>query len=160
MINKRKPSSGKSMQYSTALPRRALLFRAIEVLLSLFYKKSHIDKEEHFKRWEREKIVNLGLASHPVPTKYSSAKEIALKSWDREKVSNFGLSTPRVAKNVHRTEHLPQEKPIERDLTPKIAPVQSWKKTPKPNVIEKTLPANANNLGDSIDDFFKVLGYE
>ena len=40
MIDRRK-RSGEKLAYGVALPRRALLIRAIELLLSAFYKKTH-----------------------------------------------------------------------------------------------------------------------
>ncbi len=147
----RKRSSGKPVQYNTALHHRALLIRAIELLLTLFYKKTHPDKLAHIKKWEREKIVNLGLADYPLPPKTSPAKDISFTSWDSEKVSNFGLTGAHAVKNAHRSQHQPKEKLSDTNLTPKIAPVQIKKKS-------QTQIGLKND--NAIDDFFKILGYE
>lgn len=151
MVDKLKRSSGKPVQYSAALHHRVLLIRAIELLLTLFYKKMYPDKLAHVKKWEREKIVNLGLADYPLPPKNSPAKDISFTSWDSEKVSNFGLTAARAVKNIHRSQHQPKEKLSDKNLTPKIAPVQINKKS-------QTQIGLKND--NSIDDFFKILGYE
>lgn len=151
MVDKRKRLSEKPV-HNAALRRRALLIRAIKSIIA-FYKKTQHDKLAHFKKWEREKIVNLGLAAHPLPPSHSPAKDIAFTSWDREKVSNFGLTSARVVKNAHRSQHLPKEKQTHQnqDLTPKISPVQAWKK-------EQNQTSLKNDK--AVDDFFKILGYE
>ena len=150
MIDRRK-RSGEKLAYGVALPRRALLIRAIELLLSAFYKKTHPDKLARTKKWEREKIVNLGLTNHPLPPVLSAARDISFSSWNYEKVSSFGLSTPHEVKNSHRSEHQPKERLSDADLTPKISPVQIKKKN-------QTQISSKND--NSIDDFFKILGYE
>lgn len=151
MIDKPKRFSGKPVQKSAGLHNRALLIRIIELLIRLFYKKPPHDRLAHFKKWEREKIVNLGLADHPLPPQNSPAKDIAFSSWDYEKVANFGLTTPRTVKNIHRSQHQSKERLLDTDLTPKIAPVQMKKKS-------QTQISLKND--NAIDDFFKILGYE
>lgn len=150
MVDQRKRLSGNPVRSAAALPRRALLIRTLELLISLFYKKPPQDKFAHLKQWEREKAIKLGLADHPPSQNHSSAKDVHFTSWDREKVTNFGLSKSAVIKKPHRTHH-PKPKQTQTDLTPKISPVQAWKKEQN----------QLNTKNDhAIDDFFKILGYE
>ena len=150
MIDRRKHSRKKPAN-NAALPRCALLIHAIELLLSVFYKKSHPDKLTYVKKWEREKITHLGLAAHPLSTPHLPAKDISFSSWDYEKISNFGLTTPRVVKRLQQTQHQPKEKLSDTDFTPKILPDQIKKKAQNPIAFKND---------NSIDDFFKILGYE
>lgn len=152
MVDKRKRVSGRPVHSSAGLPRHALLIRTLELLISLFYKKTPQDKLAHLKRWEREKVTNLGLAAQPSHPKQSLAKDVSFTSWDREKVSNFGLTASHAVKNAHRDHHQPKRKQHQdQDLTPKISPAQAWKK-------EQNQVRSKNE--NSIDDFFKILGYE
>ena len=153
MIDKYKRVNGRAVHSSAALPRHALLIRTLELLISLFYKKTPQDKLAHLKQWEREKAIKLGLAAHPPRQSHSLTKDVAFTSWDREKVTNFGLTKSHVVKNAHRNHHLPKQKQThqDQDLTPKISPAQAWKKEKN-----QATPKNDN----SIDDFFKILGYE
>lgn len=150
MVDKRKRLSEKPLHNNAGVRRRALLFRAIELIIT-FYKKKQEDKLAHFKKWEREKIVNLGLSDHPLSPNPSPAKDISFSSWDYEKVSNFGLSKPHVVKNFHRDKHLPREKQSDEKLTPKIAPAKAWKNDQNQTSFKNDKP---------VDDFFKILGYE
>lgn len=151
MVDKRMRLSGKSVHSGAALSRHALLIRTIELLITLFYKKPHQDKLSYLKPWEREKIINLGLASYPLHQNRSPTKDINFSSWDHEKVTNFGLTKSQVVKNAHRIHHFPKPKQTQKDLTPKISPVQAWKK-------EQNQTSFKND--NAIDDFFKILGYE
>lgn len=151
MVDKRKRLSGK-LARNAALPRHALLIHAFKLIVAL-YKKTQHDKLAHFKKWEREKIVNLGLADYPLPLTHSPSKDITLTSWHREKIANFGLTASHAAKSSPPIVHQPKENHSDSDakFTPKISPVQTWKK-------------DQNQTGfksdNSIDDFFKILGYE
>lgn len=153
MVDKRKRVGGRPTHSSASLPRHALLIRTIELLISLFYKKTPQDKLAYLKQWEREKVIKLGLAAHPPRQSPPATKDVSFTSWDREKVTNFGLTKSHVVKNTHRHQHLPKQKPTptDQDLTPKLSPAQAWKK-------EKTQMRPNND--NSIDDFFKILGYE
>lgn len=152
MIDKHQRLSRKAT-HGVSSPRHALLIRAMERLLSAFYKKSNPEEPVHFKRWEHEKIVHLGLADFPLQPPYSAAKDISFSSWDYEKVSNFGLSTSRAVKNLPREQHQPKQNRIDSDekFTPKISPVKAWKKDQHQISLKNDRP---------IDDFFKILGYE
>lgn len=152
MMNKRQRLSDKTKLNSPVSQRHALLI-SIFNLIAVLYKKSHPDKLAHFKKWEREKIVNLGLAAHSLPPTHSPTKDIAFKSWHREKITNFGLTATSIAKKIPSPVHQPKQKSADADtkLTPKISPVQNWKKDQNQNSFKND---------NTIDDFFKILGYE
>jgi hypothetical protein len=151
MVARRKRLIEKPAYSHAGLLRRALLIRTLELLKSLFYKKQSKDEFKYSKRWEREKVSNFSLASAPLHSKHSPADDIHFSSWDSEKVFSFGLSkTKAVKKFHHHKQQLPKEKVTDEELTPKIAPVK-WKRTQNQGTLENE---------KTVDDFFKILGYE
>jgi hypothetical protein len=167
MLDKYKRLIEESIAYKAVLPSSAWLAHTFDSFVAAFYEKPQKDDLAYFKKWEREKILSLGLASAPDPLKRSRAKNIRFRSWHQEKAQSLGLSTPSAPKSppqpvqfsLHKPA-LPTFKPSFslniakiRQLNLRLQTLMEGKIEPH-QVIDKMVPEKAG------EDFFKTLGYE
>lgn len=158
MVDRLERLNGSPVLFSAVLPSCAIFVRTLHLLITIFYKKTPQDKQQQLKQWQREKIINLGLGSHAEPPPRSPAKDVDFVSWDRKKITDFGLSKPQVYKKTPKI-HQPKQKLTDADLTPKITPVQAWKKEGNP-AWKKEGNQISFDKDSAVDDFFKILGYD
>lgn len=92
MVEKTQHPKEKTIQSRTALLHYALSVSAIELLISVFYKKTAQSELTTFRNWQREKVNDFGLATALPRSNDSLSKDIHFTSWNHEKIANFGLS--------------------------------------------------------------------
>jgi hypothetical protein len=91
MVEKTQHPYGNSARSGAAVFHRAWSISAIELLISVFYKKNAQQELASFKKWEREKKMDLGLARCAPRSNDSIGSDIYFSSWKNEKKTQFGL---------------------------------------------------------------------
>ncbi len=154
----------------------SLLHRLTEIVVVNLCKKVYQDRLAYVKKWEREKIVNLGLTETILPyTPIPDNKNFCSSAWQREKVKQFGLIGAGSHKTVYRDDPYYQQEQREQHLLQKtialgkhfFASVSEQINTARETDEEDELFAQTTTVPDSpssatskaTDKFLKTLGY-
>jgi hypothetical protein len=97
-------------------PHYSLFNRLSDTLLMTVCKKAYQDRLAYVKRWEREKIVNLGLTETIVSQPPVDNKNFRCSAWEKEKVSQFGLIGAGSHRSLYREDPYYQQEQRENNL--------------------------------------------
>jgi hypothetical protein len=149
-----------------------------EMLLTTVCKKAYQDRFAYVKKWEKEKIIHLGLTNTIVQQLPLDDKRFYTSAWEKEKLSEFGL----IGAGSHRSHYFEESayQPPQQSLLHKVLgagkqvfallaeqvsiaremmdedELYEEKTSQSQSVQESTDPRQ----GKEIDKFLKDLGYE
>lgn len=155
----------------------SVLNRITDMVVVNLCKKVYQDRLAYVKKWEREKIVNLGLTETMLPyAPIPDNKNFCFSAWEREKVRQFGLIGAGSHKTIYREDPYYQQEQRENQFLRKtlalgkhfFATVSEQITTARENEAEDELfaieqqPAPESHVsakGKATDKFLKTLGY-
>jgi len=152
--------------------------RIAEMLLTTVCKKAYQDRFAYVKRWEKEKIIQLGLTNTIVQQLPLDDKRFYTSAWEKEKLSEFGL----IGAGSHRSHYFEESdyQPSQQGFVFKILAIgkQAFallaeqinvarEMMDEDELYEEDIQQTASlqrqteaKQGKEIDKFLKDLGYE
>jgi hypothetical protein len=155
----------------------SVLNRITDMVVVNLCKKVYQDRLAYVKKWEREKIVNLGLTETMLPyAPIPDNKNFCSSAWEREKVRQFGLIGAGSHKTIYREDPYYQQEQRENQFLRKtlalgkhfFATVSEQISTARENDEDDALFAaeppplpetETYTKGKATDKFLKTLGY-